>query len=178
MLTRCWTRKCMSENIIYRAWMTMSGENKRSSISSFIQCSKADLTNRNKVGWVQWGFLLVLKSLFLSSHTGWCYFLLVDQREEMQVGQRTDEHWKTSLFLPLAHMYEGNPYTQNKTELCEAKQVQCSSTNLPRGGQKVDGGQKHPTTTRLLALVHLQELDYSSTGCLWKANTHTHTNVN
>lgn len=44
-------------------------------------------------------------------------------------------------------------------------------TNLSRGGQEVDGGQKHPATTRLLTLVHLQELDYSSAGCLCK---HTH----
>lgn len=44
-------------------------------------------------------------------------------------------------------------------------------TNLSRGGQEIDSGQKHPATTCLLTLVHLQELDYSATGCLCK---HTH----
>lgn len=39
-------------------------------------------------------------------------------------------------------------------------------THLSRRGQQVDGGQEHPATTGLLALVHLQELDYGSTGCL------------
>lgn len=51
-------------------------------------------------------------------------------------------------------------------------------TNLSGGGQQVDGGQKHPAATRLLTLVHLQELDDGSAGRLWnqtKQNTiHTY----
>lgn len=51
-------------------------------------------------------------------------------------------------------------------------------TNLSGGGQQVDSGQKHPPTTRLLTLVHLQELDYGSAGRLWKKKQnkkkHTH----
>lgn len=155
----------------------------------------------NKLGWVQWGFLLVRKSLFLSSYRGRCYFLLGDQRGEMQMGQRKTECWEASFFLQAAScnfiLYlHSHVWGQKKNLIFFKKKTQkmwyiqiehfctkrtlsrkwasCYSTNLSRRGQQVDGGQKHPTTTRLLTLVHLQELDYGSTGCLCKEN-HAHT---
>lgn len=46
------------------------------------------------------------------------------------------------------------------------ERVICVCTDLSRGRQQVDGGQKHPAPTRLLTLVHLQELNDGSTGSL------------
>lgn len=109
----------------------------------------------------------------------------------MQIGQQeTQRNLFFNKFHPpisssiYGHMCEGNTSKnthKQKKHLCKKKKDNADkysvffSANLSRGGQKVDGGQKHPATTRLLTLVHLQELDYSSAGSLWKdTNTQTH----
>lgn len=61
-----------------------------------------------------------------------------------------------------------------RTEHKKGRDAVCFPANLSRRGQQVDGGQEHPAATRLLALVHLQELDYGSTGFLWR-NKHADT---
>lgn len=48
-------------------------------------------------------------------------------------------------------------------------------TDLSRGGQQVDGVQKHPATARLLALIYLQKLHNGSAGRLCGRSTHTQT---
>lgn len=130
----------------------------------------------DKLGWVRWGFLLVLQSLFLSVLTGpdaiFCWEIKEGRCKWVKERQNAEKPLFSLPALLRKPITQKNIYSVRRTWWCN-EWFYCP--DLSGGGQQVDGGQQHPATTRLLTLVHLQELDDGSTGCLClEEQTHTH----